>query len=342
MLSGSTGCKVDHKAPLATSNGQINVVATTVMVGDLVSAIGGNHVNVTVLLGPGVDPHLHKTTRDDVARIMSADAVFYSGLHLEGKMTDAFDQVGKQKPVVAVAETLEPSKLLGDEATDSADPHVWFDARLWMQTIDTVAETLAQLRPEAKPEFEQLGRRYANELLTIAEYGNNVLSTIPQSQRLLITSHDAFGYLGRTYDIEVLGVQGISTDSEAGLKRVNELVDLIVERQVPAVFIESSVSEKGVRALIDGAHSRGHNVVIGGELFSDAAGQSDTYEGTHIGMLDHNFTVIANALGGSAPEYGMADKLRLSSRDPERPTDKAPRPSPSSTSDAPRSFAPRA
>ncbi|MEM1224276.1 MAG: zinc ABC transporter substrate-binding protein [Planctomycetota bacterium] len=291
---------------------QIMVVATTAMVGDVVKAVGGPHVDVHVLLGPGVDPHLHKTSRDDVAQIMDADLVLYSGLMLEGKMTDTLEQVSKEKPVRAITDVIPEEQLLqGDGQGHHPDPHVWFDVDLWGRTCVAVVEVLSEAMPQQADHFQTNADGFANEVDSMRRYCQDALESIPESQRILITSHDAFGYLGRAYDLEVMGVQGISTDSEAGLRRVNDLVDLIVERQVPAVFIESSVPEKGIRALVDGAAARGHDVRIGGELFSDAAGPGGTYEGTYFGMIDHNVTLIARALGGTAPAAGMRGKLRM-------------------------------
>jgi len=311
----------------------LQVVATTAMVGDVVRAVGGEYVDVQVLLGPGVDPHLHMVTRDDIAKLMAADMVFYSGLMLEGKMTDSLRRLASSKPVYAVTDAIPRDRLLSGSRSDgypyqrqaeagrraanvelaegvqNADPHVWFDVLLWGQTTELVAEALGRERPAAADEFQQAAEQYREELAALNEYARQTLESIPQSNRTLITSHDAFGYFGRAYGLRVLGVQGISTDSEAGLRRVNELVDQIVDEALPAVFIESSVPRKSIEALIDGARSRGHQVTIGGELYSDAAGPGGTYESTYIGMVDHNVTTIAKALGGDAPAGGMSGRL---------------------------------
>lgn len=316
VLGFVVGCGRNAPAPATNANsgtGKLSVIATTAMVGDVVKSVGGDHVDVTVMLGPGVDPHLYKTSRDDVAMIMDADVVFYSGLLLEGKMTYTLDQVGESKPVHAVTKDFDVSGLLGDD--HHPDPHVWFDVELWSKTSGVVADVLAEALPEHAEEFQSAAADYVANLKPLAEYARQTLATIPEEQRILITSHDAFGYLGRAYGIEVMGVQGISTDSEAGLQRVNELVDLLVEKKVPAVFIESSVSQKSIKALIEGAASRGSKVVIGGELYSDAAGPSRTYEGTYEGMIDHNITTIARALGGTAPANGRSGKLKSSERE---------------------------
>ncbi|MEO9594619.1 metal ABC transporter solute-binding protein, Zn/Mn family [Rhodopirellula bahusiensis] len=309
VLSATGGC---INSAGKTKSDKLQVLATTAMVGDVVKAIGGDKIEVTVLLGPGVDPHLYKTTRDDVAQILEADVVFYSGLMLEGKMTDTFAKVGKNKRVFAVTEDLDDSRLLSDsQQTDHPDPHVWFDVELWSLTANKVAKVLGDELPSHINAFDKNSVNYQAELRNLAADAKAALATIPKEQRILITSHDAFGYLGRAYDIEVMGVQGISTDSEAGLQRINQLVDLIVEKKVPAVFVETSVNGKSIQALIDGAKSRGHTVTIGGELYSDAAGEAGTYEGTYLGMIDHNVTLITRALGGDAPENGLRGKLGM-------------------------------
>jgi manganese/zinc/iron transport system substrate-binding protein len=288
----------------------LRVVATVGMVADVVRNVGGNDVIVDQLMGAGVDPHIYKPTRDDVQRILEADAVFYAGLLLEGRMTDTLLKVARSRPVFGVTELIEESYLL--EPEDSAghpDPHVWMDVAAWASTIDVVQTALSELLPERAADFQRRAAEFAGQLKVLDEYGRNTIATIPADRRVLITSHDAFNYFGRAYNLEVLGVQGVSTESEAGLRRINELVDLLVERRIPAVFIESSVPRKNIEALADGAAARGHQVVIGGELYSDAMGESGTYEGTYIGMLDHNITLVTRALGGSCPPGGMQGKL---------------------------------
>ncbi|MEO1498504.1 MAG: zinc ABC transporter substrate-binding protein [Planctomycetota bacterium] len=293
-----------------SSAGQLRVVATTGMVADLVREIGADLVSVQQLMGPGVDPHLYKATRDDVAAISAADAVFYSGLLLEGKMTDTLKKVGRNKPVHAVTELIDEGALIEPEdAGGHADPHVWMDLTAWRQCVDAVRDSLVESLPDQAGTLAENAERYRAELTELDAYARQTLATIPPGQRVLLTSHDAFNYFGRAYELEVIGVQGLSTESEAGLQRINTLVDLLVERQVPAVFVESSVSSKNIRALVDGAAARGHEVRIGGELFSDAMGQAGTYEGTYVGMLDHNVTTVARALGGQAPERGLRGRL---------------------------------
>lgn len=286
------------------------VVATTGMVADMVRNIAGEAVEVTQIMGPGVDPHLYKATRDDVETILNADAVFYSGLLLEGKMADTFVKVGRTRPVYAVTESIEESKLLTpDGAEGHPDPHVWMDVATWSEGIPVVRNALIELLPDKTDDFTANSDTYGEQLAKLDEYAKSIIATIPQGARVLVTSHDAFNYFGRAYGLEVLGVQGLSTESEAGLQRVNELVSLLVDRKVAAVFIESSVSPKNIRALVDGAASHGHQVAIGGELFSDAMGAAGTTEGTYVGMIDHNVTTVARALGGQADACGFTGKL---------------------------------
>lgn len=314
LLAACAGC-TGHANSHANGFGgryPIKATATVGMVADLVRAVGGPHVEVTQIMGAGVDPHLYKATRDDVALIAGGDVVFYSGLMLEGKMIDTLVKISRSKPVYAVTEIIDPRYLL--EPEDFAghyDPHVWMDVGAWAKCVDAVATALSEIDPDHAAEYRENAKRYQRELAELDEYGRRSIATVPRERRVLITSHDAFNYFGRAYGLDVQGVQGISTESEAGLQRINELVDLIVERGVRAVFVESSVPRKNVEAIVAGARSRGHDVVIGGELFSDAMGKEGTYEGTYVGMLDHNITLATRALGGQAPEKGLHGKLTL-------------------------------
>ncbi|WP_240928017.1 metal ABC transporter solute-binding protein, Zn/Mn family [Thalassoroseus pseudoceratinae] len=290
----------------------IEIVATVGMVADIVREVGGDHVQVTQLMGSQIDPHTHNATRDDVQKLMRADMIFYNGLHLEGKMTDTLTKLSKRQRIVAVADRLDKSDLLTPNgAQGQSDPHVWMNVSLWSKAVDVVATALIEFDPNHKDDYQANAKNYQTQLASLHEYGLKVIATIPEQSRILITSHDAFNYFGRAYNLQVEGVQGLSTESEAGLRRVNELVKLIVDRQIPAVFVESSVSPKNIEALIEGAQSKGHEVRIGGELFSDAMGEAGTYEGTYIGMLDANLTRIARALGGEAAPRGMQDRLQV-------------------------------
>jgi manganese/zinc/iron transport system substrate-binding protein len=311
---GFVGCSSGTNAQQnsATAKGYpIKVTCTVAMVADVVREIGGEHVAVTQLMGPGVDPHLYKATSDDIAALSRADLVIYSGLMLEGKMTDLFVRVGRTKPVFAITERLaDADRLEPEDFAGHYDPHVWMDVRLWSKCAAEVGKILAEFDPAHADNYRARTDDYVARLTKLDEYGKSALATVPTESRVLITSHDAFNYFGRAYGLEVQGVQGISTESEAGLQRINELVDLLVKRKVKAVFVESSVPRKNIQALVDGAKSRGHEVVIGGELFSDAMGDDGTYEGTYIGMLDHNITTVARALGGTAPVRGLNGTLK--------------------------------
>lgn len=289
----------------------LEVLATTAMIGDLVREIGGARIRPSVLLGEGVDPHLYRATRDDVARMLRSDVLFYNGLLLEGKMTDAFIRVARAgKPVYAVTELLPEDTLLEpDGAEGHFDPHVWMDPRAWARAAELIAAKLGDHDRGGAELFRRNLAGLRQRLDALDDFAARAIATIPERQRLLVTAHDAFGYFARRYGIEVLGIQGISTESEAGVRRVQELVDLLVERRVPAVFVESSVSERNIRALAEGTAARGHRVTIGGTLFSDAMGAPGTYEGSYLGMIDHNVTTIVRALGGAAPAAGFAGRL---------------------------------
>jgi manganese/zinc/iron transport system substrate-binding protein len=297
--------------PLQASAQNFTALATTGMVGDAVRAVVGDTGKVDVLLGSGIDPHSYKPTRADIVRLSSADVVFYNGLLLEGKMTDALVRVATAgRPVIAVTENIDEKYLLEPEGFDGQyDPHLWMDVAAWKSTVELVRDRLIKFRPALAERFRANAARYLGELDKLDKYVRSVVATVPKESRVLITAHDAFNYFGRAYEFEVLGIQGISTESEAGLKRIQELVDLIVTRKVGAVFVESTVSDRNVRALIEGARARGHTVRVGGELFSDAMGAAGTYEGTYIGMIDHNATTIARALGGKTPARGMHARL---------------------------------
>jgi manganese/zinc/iron transport system substrate-binding protein len=295
----------------ATGNEPYSIVVTTAMIGDIVRHIAGDRAAVHVLMGPGVDPHLYRPTRDDIEAMLKADLVFYNGLNLEGKMGDAFVKAARGgRKVFAVTEMIDESYLLSPESfAGHDDPHVWMDPGGWRRATDVVVRALVEFDSANASEFESRGKMYGEQLERLDEYARQCISSIPESQRVLVTAHDAFNYFARAYGIEVRGIQGISTESEAGLQQIEQLVSMLVSRRIPAVFTESSVSDKNVRALVEGAAASGHAVTIGGELFSDAMGAPGTYEGTYVGMIDHNATVITRALGGTAPPRGMSGKL---------------------------------
>jgi manganese/zinc/iron transport system substrate-binding protein len=286
--------------------------ATVGMVADIVRQVGGDKVSVTNIIGSGVDPHVYNPTRGDVAVLLKSDIIFYAGLLLEGQMSDILVKVSRKRPVYAVTELLKGDYLIHDAATNHHDPHVWMDVQGWMKAVDVVADALSGFDPPNAAYYEENGQRFQKQLGRLDAYARRAIASIPEKQRVLVTAHDAFNYMSRAYGIEVVGIQGISTESEAGIKDINRIVDLLVKRRIPAVFVESSVSDKNVKALIEGAASRGHGVKIGGELFSDAMGPPGTYEGTYVGMIDHNVTIIAGALGGRVQTTGMQGKLSAS------------------------------
>ena len=297
-------------AGIATARDKIDVVATTGMIADAAKQVGGDLVEVKGLMGPGVDPHAYRQTRTDIVALSNADLVLWNGLYLEAQMEDFFKELGKTKNVVAVAEAVPQNLLIGSEDYEGRfDPHLWMNPNLWARVVVNVRDAMIKVRPEAKEAFTANAKAYLDKIRKLSRYTNETLSSVPTESRVVLSAHDAFNYFGSAYGFEVVGIQGISTESEAGLKRIGELVDMLVKRNIKAVFVETSVSDRNIRALIEGAAAKGHEVKIGGELFSDAMGEPGTYEGTYLGMIDHNATTITRALGGQAPEKGMQDKL---------------------------------
>ncbi len=298
-------------AGTASGDAKPRVVATIAMIADVAREVGGDHVEVDNIIGEGVDPHLYLPTTSDLKQLQSADLILYNGMMLEGKMSDTMARFARSgKPVHAVTDLIleSPGYAMTDGA-DHYDPHVWMDVAGWSKATDVITAALVDLAPAHADAFRANAAEYRKELERLDDYARRSLGSIPQRQRVLVTAHDAFGYMARAYGLEVRGIQGISTESEAGLKGINELVEQLIAREIPAVFVESSVPRKSVEALVEGARARGHEVSIGGELFSDAMGAPGTYEGTYIGMIDHNITTITRALGGEAPEKGLHGKL---------------------------------
>lgn len=285
------------QAPADVSDRQIRVVATTGMVKDLVEQVGGDRVRVIGLMGPGVDPHLYKASERDVTRLAEADIVFYTGLHLEGKMVEVFERMEGRVKTVAVTDSIDRSLLLAPpEFAGAYDPHIWFDVRLWMKAVEPVRDALAEMDPEHAALYEANAQRYLEELADLDAYVRAQAERVPPSQRVLITAHDAFNYFGRAYGFEVRGLQGISTATEAGTADVQALARFIAERQIPAIFVESSVPPRTIEAVQAAVRARGFDVAIGGELFSDSLGNPGTLEGTYVGMVRHNIDTIVGAL----------------------------------------------
>jgi len=286
-------------------------VATTGMLADLMHELGGDAVSVQGLMGPGVDPHTYYQTRSDILAMTAVDLVIWHGLYLEAQLEEFMHDLTGHQQVHALGEAVPKEKLLAhSEYEGRYDPHVWMSPLLWQHVVAAGADVLAKALPAEAEHITANATRYQEQVAGLAAYLTSILKTVPEHARVLVTAHDAFNYFGRDFGFEVVGIQGISTESEAGLKRIETLVDLLVERDVGAVFVESSVSDRNIRALIEGAAARGHKVTIGGELFSDAMGQPGTYEGTYLGMIDHNATVITRALGGTAPARGWQGRLQ--------------------------------
>ena len=274
----------------------IQVVCTIGMVADQVRNIGGQHVQVVSLMGAGVDPHLYKASPADVTQLNRADIIFYSGLHLEGKLAELLERMSSRKPTVAVAERIDKAKILHDEH-GAHDPHVWFDVSLWSDAAGAVKDALSQFDPKNAAEYGKACDEYQKRLTKLHAEAKSELATVPKEQRVLVTAHDAFQYFGRAYDLEVRGIQGISTDSEASVKHVNDLVDFLVQRKIKAVFVETSVADQNIRSLVEGCAAQNQTVTIGDEqLFSDAMGDDGTPEGTYEGMVRHNVKTIVKAL----------------------------------------------
>ncbi len=306
VLAAALSLAVGLPLPGTAAAEPLTIVATTSQVADLARHVAGERAVVTALMGEGVDPHLYRQTRADVARLRKADLVLWNGLYLEAGLEDFLLALGREQPVVALAERLPADRLLTDPTfPEKRDPHVWMDVALWAGLADELALVLGELDPPGAAVYAANAAAHRAELEALDRYVRASVAGIPKASRVLVTAHDAFHYFGRAYGIEVMGIQGLSTESEAGLARIGELVDVLVERAVPAVFVESSVADRNIRALVEGAAARGHPVAIGGELFSDAMGAPGTYEGSYVGMLDHNATLIARALGGTAPERGL-------------------------------------
>ncbi|MFD2670692.1 metal ABC transporter solute-binding protein, Zn/Mn family [Marinicrinis sediminis] len=292
------GCGAADNSAKAEGEDKLKITATIGMIKDVVANIGGEHVEVTGLMGEGVDPHLFKATQGDVKKLDQADLIFYNGLHLESKLTDILDNMSKDKTTVAVAEFVDESKLLdGDPSAGTQhDPHVWFDLEHWITVTEVIRDTLVEEDAEHADAYKENAEAYLAKLQELHTYTKEQIATIPKERRVLVTAHDAFGYFGQAYDIEVTGLQGISTASEAGVKDVTDLVDYLVENEIKAVFVESSISDKSINAVIEGAKAKGHDIQMGGELFSDAMGSEGTEEGTYLGMVRHNVDTIVSAL----------------------------------------------
>jgi manganese/zinc/iron transport system substrate-binding protein len=278
----------------------INIVTTTGMIADITKNVGGDRVQVKALMGPGVDPHLYKASEGDVLRLQEADVVFYNGLHLEAQMGRVLERLNEfGLKTVAVTDKIDRSLLQSPpQFQGNYDPHVWFDVTMWMKAVEQVSETLIEMDPTHRSKYEANTEAYLTELQSLHQYILDQANTLPAEQRILITAHDAFNYFGRAYGFEVRGLQGISTEAQAGTADVQGLARFIAEKQIPAIFVESSVPRRNVEAVQAAVQAQGFEVKIGGSLFSDAMGSEGTFEGTYIGMVKHNIDTIVSALTG--------------------------------------------
>lgn len=273
------------------------IVATTTMLADMAEQIGGDKVSVTGLMGPGIDPHLYKASAGDVKAMQNADMVVYSGLHLEGKMGDIFEALAKQdKKVVMISKGLSEEKLIADEETGAHDPHIWFDVMLWKEAMKNLYDGLVELDPANKDFYQKNYAAHQKEMDDLDAYIKEQVAKIPEDARVLVTAHDAFEYFGRAYDFQVMGLQGISTASEAGTRDVNDLASFIAQHKIKAIFVESSVPKKNVEALQEAVKAKGFDVSIGGELYSDSLGSEGTQAGNYIGTVKENIDTIVGAL----------------------------------------------
>ena len=312
ILTGIAALAALAAAPLPTwaAGEKLTVVATTGMIADTARRIGGDLAEVRALMGPGVDPHAYRQTRTDIVAMARADLCLCYCLCLVAQMEDGLVDIASRTTVRAVAQAVPQEKLVAhDDYADRFDPHVWMDPALWRDVAIDVRDTMIELVPENAETYTSNADAFLADIDALLIYSSEALASVPEEARVLITAHDAFNYFGSAYGFEVIGIQGISTESEAGLNRITSLVDMLVTRDIKSVFVESSVSDRSIRALIEGAAARGHEVRVGGELYSDAMGTPGSYEGTYIGMIDHNVTVIAAGLGGNVPERGMVGKL---------------------------------
>ncbi|WP_298544039.1 zinc ABC transporter substrate-binding protein [uncultured Aquimarina sp.] len=287
-------CKKENKDP----NQKLNVVTTTTMITDLVQNIGGDLITVQGLMGSGVDPHLYKASEGDVTKLVNADVILYNGLHLEGKLVEIFEKMGNQKTkTIAVGEVLDKSILIGsDYFASNYDPHIWFSVSNWKQVTTFTIEKLKELDPKNAKAFDTNGKVYLEKLDSLETKLKKVIETLPKEKRILVTAHDAFSYFGKEYAFNVVGLQGLSTATEAGVQDVQKLAAFIIENEVKAIFVETSVPKRTIEALQAAVKSKDHEVIIGGTLYSDALGNPGTIEGTYIGMFEYNVNTIVNAL----------------------------------------------
>lgn len=283
--------------------GQTYIVCTTGMIKDAVENIVGNKANIEALMGPGVDPHLYKATQGDLKKLQQADIIVYNGLFLEGKMGDVLQKLSNKKTVIAMAELLPKNSYINNTEFQGAfDPHIWFDVNLWKKAVQLLSKELIKNDSLNQSFYNQNANKFSAQLDSLHKAVQSQINLIPEDKKVLVTAHDAFAYFGRAYVVDVRGLQGISTLSEFGLRDVSNLVDFIVQNEIPAIYTETSVSEKAINAVLEGCKSKGHDVVIGGSLYSDAMGEEGTFEGTYIGMVHSNVEKIVSGLSKNTKE----------------------------------------
>lgn len=287
-------CKKETKP----DDGKLNIVTTTSMITDLVKNIGGDLINVQGLMGSGIDPHLYKASEGDVSKLVNADIIFYNGLHLEGKLVEVFEKMGsKTKTPIALGESLDESELIGSEYfASNYDPHVWFNIAFFKQFAKKATSVLSEKDPKNAMQYNTNMEAYLSKLDALQDKVLAIIETLPKEKRVLVTAHDAFNYFGKNYGFNVVGLQGLSTATEAGVQDVQNLATFIIDNKVKAIFVESSVPKRTIEALQAAVQSKNHDVQIGGTLFSDALGNLGTDEGTYIGMFEYNVNTIVNAL----------------------------------------------
>jgi manganese/zinc/iron transport system substrate-binding protein len=287
----------------------IRVVATTGMIGDVAQNIGGDLVTVTTLMGPGVDPHLYRATESDVEAFLNSDIIFYNGLHLEARMVEILEQIH----AVPVGDALPPDMVRKSPNFDAPDPHIWMDAHRWRFVAERIRDTLIAYDPANADTYNANADAYLAQIDELNEYAQAQINRIPEQQRVLVTAHDAFFYFGEAYGMDVFAPQGISTESEAGVEDIRRTIGILVERHIPAIFVESSVPPDVIEAIVAGAEAQGHEITIGGSLFSDAMGEPGTPDGTYIGMIKHNVDTIVTALMGDAAPEALSESTEVAS-----------------------------
>ncbi|MCM2972917.1 metal ABC transporter solute-binding protein, Zn/Mn family [Larsenimonas suaedae] len=295
MAGWLLGCSLG----VAASPAPLNVVTTIGMLGDVTENIGGRCVDVVSLMGPGIDPHTYQARASDVPTLNNADLILYSGYSLEGKLASVLERFKQRRPTLAVSErAIAPDRLIRVNDAYGTDPHLWMDVELWGALVPTIAEAIKAQRPECADTIAANAETYRMRLSALDDWITRSIKTIPEQQRILVTAHDAFNYYGRAYGIDVEGIQGISTETETGIADIRAMANVVAERQVPAMFVESTISPRTIRSVIEAARQKGQTIEVGGELYSDAMGETGRFEGTYIGMLYANTQRIVTALGG--------------------------------------------